>query len=181
MHSSLERGAPKDRGTFLGEPDLGIATQREVEGSPAIDASFRPDRATVAMDDALDRRQTHAGTRELRLRMKSLKRCEEPGGVVTINAGAVVAYEERLAARASVVDPTSIRAREALEEYFQAFESMPQRKNHAWLRSQSAANSVGERRQNLSAIGEVRGPPDVAKASDPRRMVRHTSRRAARA
>src|SRR5437899_11545894 len=72
---------------------VGSGSEREEERGPGADGAFGPDRAAVAMDDAPDRRQAHAGAFEVRFRVQPPEGLEESSGGHGVETGAVVPDE----------------------------------------------------------------------------------------
>src|SRR5215470_4332417 len=71
-----------------------ILRQREVKGGSLTETAFGPDAPAVPVNDALDRRQTDPGARELGGGVEALERPEELVRVGHVEADAVVANEE---------------------------------------------------------------------------------------
>src|SRR6185312_14895987 len=79
--------------------------EREVERRPLPQLALGPDTAAVALNDALDDRQAHARSFELRLRMQALEHAEQLARVLHLETDSVVTHEvEGLAAPALTID-----------------------------------------------------------------------------
>src|SRR5881397_4254907 len=70
-------------------------SQGEVEGGSPIDGSLGPDPAAVPGDDAPHRRETDAGALEFGRGVQALEHPEQLVGVPHVEAGPVVADQER--------------------------------------------------------------------------------------
>src|SRR5208282_1740150 len=93
-----------------------LRTEREVERSAAVDGGLGPNFAAVAMDDALDSRQTNTRPLEILLAMQTLENSEQLIGILGIKAHTVVTHEESRDAagflRADLNDGGAASARE---------------------------------------------------------------------
>src|SRR5690606_37211347 len=69
--------------------------QREVEDGPFVRFAFRPDLAAVPLENAGDGRKAYARAREVARAMQAMKRPEQFLRMRHVEAGAVVAHEER--------------------------------------------------------------------------------------
>src|SRR6266496_1340612 len=72
----------------------GFFGNRKVKRRAAVHCAFRPGSSAVAMNDALDARQTNAGPLELLLAVQPLKHAEQFFGILRIETDAVVANED---------------------------------------------------------------------------------------
>ena len=79
--------------------------EREVERRAVADRGLGADAAAVALTMRCTSREADAGAGELVLAVQALERGEQPVGVTHVEAGAVVAHEERSApSRSRAVD-----------------------------------------------------------------------------
>ena len=69
----------------------------EEHGCALSRAAFRPNRPVVALNDALDDRESESGAWKLCLGMKSLKRREQLRRIFHVEAGTVISHKEGVA------------------------------------------------------------------------------------
>src|SRR6185369_11794912 len=82
-----------DAGGF--PPSVSRVRQGEVEGRALARRRLRPDAPTMPAHHTLDNRQADAGAGKFTLTVQALKCTEQLVGIGRIEAGAIVAHEER--------------------------------------------------------------------------------------
>jgi hypothetical protein len=89
----------RDQALITGNRPLPSARYRKIKSCSLVRFGLSPDSAAVAVNDALEQRQTHAGAFELFGSMQPLEYAEQFAGVRHVEADTIVAYK--------VLDPLS--------------------------------------------------------------------------